>query len=243
MQETIDLIAHRELGRLRRYSRETGQPTTLAGLDLEPMTQFDSIEIDEEHVTIKYNKRIERRYNANEITLKEWTYKYNDDPEFVEALRRVIEVARKHLYDLPENVACPPGCAECCSGYEPFVSRADVQRIADHLNLSYDEVMQEYVVARESADGYNVGWLRKVDANGKYSVDAAHKCVFLMGARSGRYYCGIYPARPHDCAAFTPIRCDDVDTSLPRRTDPKIGPPFRPRHPRRTSRNGKLEPS
>ena len=107
------------------------------------MTNVQNIEIDEEHITIKYNEKIDRRYNANAITHREWVYKYNDDPEMVlAALRTVIELARKHLYDLPENVACPPGCAECCSGYEPFVNNADVQRIADHFGLTYDEVMQ-----------------------------------------------------------------------------------------------------
>jgi Fe-S-cluster containining protein len=240
MQDTIDLIAHRELRNLRSFTRETGQPTTLAGLDLEPMTTVQSIEIDEEHITVQYNKTIERRYNANDITHKEWVYKYNDDPEFVEAVKRVIELSRKHLYDLPENVSCPPGCAECCSGYEPFVSRADVQRIADHLKMSYDDVMSEYVVARESADGFVVGWLKKVDEDGDLSEDAAHKCVFLKGSRSGRYYCGIYEGRPHDCRAFTPVGCQDVDWSLPRHGEYKTGKPFVPKRKRAVpSANGK----
>ena len=154
----------------------------------------------------------ERKYNANQVTRKEWVYKYNDDPEFVAAVKQVVDLARKHLYDLPENVACPPGCAECCSGYEPFVNRDDVQRIADRFEMTYDAVMEQYVVARESADGFAVGWLRKVDDDGAYSDDAQHKCVFLMGSRSGRYYCGIYESRPHDCRAFTPVGCEDVDT-------------------------------
>jgi Fe-S-cluster containining protein len=243
MQETIDLIAHRELRNLQRYSRESGQPTTLAGLDLEPMTNVQSIEIDEEHITIEYNTKTTRRYNANEITKREWVYKYNDDAEFVAAIRGVIELARKHQYDLPENVACPPGCAECCSGYEPFVNKADVQRIADHLGMTYDDVMTEYVVKRDSADGYTVGWLRKVDEKGDYSDDAAHKCVFLMGNRSGRYYCGIYEARPHDCGAFTPIGCDDVDVDLPKSGAYKVGKPFTPRHDRTASARGRLNGS
>ena len=53
--------------------------------------------------------------------------------------RKVIDLARKHLKDMPDNIACPPGCAECCSGYEPFVSRADVQRIADHFGVTYGD--------------------------------------------------------------------------------------------------------
>jgi len=228
MQETIDLIAHRELRNLRKFTRETGQPTTMELLDLEPMTAVQNIEIDEEHVTIKYNEKIERKYNANAMSYREWVYKYNDDPEMVAAVAKVIELARKHLYDLPENVACPPGCAECCGGYEPFVNRADVQRIADHFGRTYDEVMTEYVVPRESADGYNVGWLKKV------SDDIADKCVFLKGGKSGHYYCGIYEARPHDCGAFTPIGCDDVDADLSHRGKYQVGSPFKPkRRPKR----------
>jgi hypothetical protein len=59
-----------------------------------------------------------------------------------------------------------------------------------------------------------------------------------MGPRSGRYYCGIYPARPSDCRDFTPIGCEDVDTALPRETAWKIGAAFQPKR-RSTRRNGR----
>ncbi|HTA38144.1 MAG TPA: YkgJ family cysteine cluster protein [Candidatus Acidoferrales bacterium] len=216
--ETIDLIT------LRSFARRTGQPTHPELLDVRPIEHVNKIEIDEEHLTIEYDEATTRYYNVNEITKREWVYKYNDDPEMVKAIAKVIDLARKHVKEVPENIACPPGCAECCSGYEPFVSRADVTRIAKHLDMSYDEVMKEYIVERHSADGFHVGWVRKV------TEDLADKCVFLMGSRSGRYYCGIYEARPHDCAEFTPIGCDDVDEDLPRKTDWKIGKPFQPKH-------------
>lgn len=224
--ETIDLI------NLRNYSRRTGQSTHPELLDARPLEHVNKIEIDEEHITIEFDEKIERYYNTNEIRRREWVYKYNDNPEFVKAIGKVIDIARKHLKEMPDNVACPPGCAECCSGYEPFVSRADVERIAEHLGMTYADVMSEYIVERPSADGYHVGWVRKV------TDDLADKCVFLMGARSGRYYCGIYEARPHDCGDFTPIGCDDVDEDLPRKTAWKIGPAFQPKR-RGRSRNGK----
>jgi Fe-S-cluster containining protein len=225
--ETIDLT------KLRNFTRRTGQPTHPEMLDARPLEHVNKIEIDEEHVTIEFNEKIERYYNTNEITKREWVYKYNDDPEFVRAIGAVIELARKHLKDLPDNVACPPGCAECCSGYEPFVSKSDVQRIADHLGMTYDDVMREYIVERPSADGFHVGWVRKV------SDDLADNCVFLMGSRSGRYYCGIYEARPHDCGDFTPIGCGDVDESLPRNPSWKIGAPFQPKRRGKRPGNGK----
>jgi len=225
--ETIDLIT------LRNYTRRTGQPTHPELLDSRPLEHVNRIEIDEEHITVEFDEKITRYYNTNEVTRREWVLKYNDDPQLVGAIRRLIELARAHLKEMPENVACPPGCAECCSGYEPFVSRADVQRIADHLGLSYDETMRRYVVERRSADNFHVGYLRKV------TDDVADQCVFLMGARSGRHYCGIYPARPSDCRDFSPIGCDDVDTSLPRKTAWKIGSPFQPKRRGRRGRNGK----
>ncbi len=220
MNEPIDLISHAALKELRSFTRRTGQPTEIGQLDLAPMEHVTNIEITEEHVTITYNEKTTHRYNVNEVSHKEWSYKYNDDPEFVKAIGAVIDLARKHLRDLPDNLACPPGCAECCSGYEPFVSKADVQRIADHFAIPYAEALENYVVQRPSADGYIVGYLRKV------GDDITDKCIFLKGSGSGRYYCGIYTSRPHDCGAFTPIGCDDVDTSL--RYDRKFvpGPPF-----------------
>jgi Fe-S-cluster containining protein len=224
--ETIDLIS------LRDYSRRTGQQTHPELLDARPMEHVTKIEIDEEHVTVEYNEKTTRYYNVNEITKNEWIYKYNDDPEFVAAVAHVIALARKHLKDLPETIACPPGCAECCSGYEPFVSGSDVQRIADHLGMSYDAVIREYVIQRKSADGHYVGWLRKV------TDDVADQCVFLKGDRSGHYYCGIYNARPGDCREFTPIGCQDVDEDLSHKRSFKIGPAFQPKHPRH-KRNGK----
>jgi Fe-S-cluster containining protein len=225
--ETIDLT------KLRNYARRTGQPTHPEMLDARPLEHVNKIEIDEEHVTFEFDERTTRYYNLNEIVHREWTYKYNDDPEFVAAIGKVIDLARKHLKDLPENVACPPGCAQCCSGYEPFVSRSDVERIAKHLHMSYDEVMRRYVNERSSADGFHVGWLRKI------GDDISDQCVFLMGSKSGRHYCGIYEGRPHDCRDFTPIGCNDVDESLPRATSKfKIGPAFMPKR-RGRNPNGK----
>ncbi|MBC5800377.1 MAG: YkgJ family cysteine cluster protein [Candidatus Eremiobacteraeota bacterium] len=225
MHETIDLISHAALRELRAFTSRTRQPTHLELMDVEPIRSVANIEITEEHITLTYNQKTTHRYNANEVTQKEWSYKYNDDPEFVRAIGAVIDLARKHVRDMPDNVACPPGCAECCSGYEPFVNREDVQRIAAHLGISYEDALRSYVVQRESADGYAIGYLKKV------TDDIASRCVFLKGATSGRHYCGIYEARPHDCAAFTPIGCEDVDRSLRHDRSFVPGLPFRPRHP------------
>ncbi len=224
MNDTLDLISHTALRELRSFTRRTGQQAKLENLDLEPMENVQSIDIDEEHITITYNQKTTHRYNANEVTQKEWGYKYNDDPEFVKAIAAVIDLAREHIREMPDNATCPPGCAECCSGYEPFVSRADVQRIADYFEIPYDQAFKEYVVPRLSADGYVVGYLRKV------GNDISDQCVFLRGSGSGKFYCGIYEGRPSDCRAFTPIGCEDVDTAIPRDRKFIPGSPFGPKN-------------
>ncbi|MEO6912614.1 MAG: YkgJ family cysteine cluster protein [Candidatus Baltobacteraceae bacterium] len=215
--QTIDLT------NLRNFTRETGQPTHPELLDTVPMEHVKEIEIDEEHITITYNQKTTHHYNTNEIVQREWIYKYNEDPELVKAIGKVIDLSRRHLKDLPENLACPPGCAECCSGYEPFVSNTDLQRLADHLGMSPKETLDEYIVKRPSADRYHVGWIRKV------TEDITDQCVFLKGSQ-GRYYCGVYEGRPDDCRDFTPIGCQDVNEDLPRDRPLKIGPPFQPKH-------------
>jgi len=220
---TIDLTA------LRKFTLDTGQPTHPEMLDTVPMEHVQDIEIDQEHITITYNQTINHYYNTSENIEREWIYKYNEDPEFVAAVAKVIDLARKHLHDLPENIACPPGCAECCSGYEPFVSRADVERIAAHLHLTPQEVLDEYIVQRKSADGYHLGYIRKV------TDDIADQCVFLKEARPGKFYCGVYEGRPADCRDFSPIGCDDVNKDLPRDKALKIGAPFQPKQ-RKNSR-------
>ena len=215
MHEPIDLIAHAAIAELRRYSRRTGQPTSIELMDVDPLQHVHNIDITEEHVTIQYSHDTKHRYNANEISYKEWSYKYNDDPEFVRAIAAVIGLARKHLLDMPENASCPPGCAQCCSGYEPFVSRADVERMAASFKMTYQETLDRYVVQRESADGFVVGYLRKV------TDDIASQCVFLKGRESGDHYCGIYDARPHDCrpsprsAAATSTRICHAKAPIP----------------------------
>ena len=196
--ETIDLIA------LRSFTRRTGQPTHPELLDVRPIEHVNKIEIDEEHITIEFDEKTDRYYNANEVTKREWVYKYNEDPEFVKAIAKVIDLARKNFKVLPENITCPPGCAECCSGYEPFVTKADVQKLADHLKMSYAAVMKEYIVERVSADGYHVvAWV---------TDDLADK-VFPKGSGSGHYYCGV--TRPPAIAASSLRSAATTSTKTP----------------------------
>jgi hypothetical protein len=213
MQETIDLIGRRELRNLRAYTRETDQPTSLERMDLQPMEHVNNIEIDEEHITIKYNEAVDRRYNTNAHTYREWSYKYNDDPEMVAAIAKVVALSRKHLYDMPENASCPPGCAECCKTYEPFVSGADVERIAQHLGLTYAQVMREYVNERPSADGFVVGWLKKKGSPMSACSSKAVARANTTAASTRAAHTTVAISRQSDAKMSTPRSSARVNTS------------------------------
>ena len=58
VMETIDLT------KLRSFARRTGQPTHPELLDSRPLEHVNKIEIDEEHITIEFDEKTTRYYNA-----------------------------------------------------------------------------------------------------------------------------------------------------------------------------------
>ncbi len=136
--ETIDLIAHAALRELRASPRETGQPTHHRAARTRAVAASQQDRDRPKSTSRSPTTRASTRYyNTERDHAARVVVQVQRRSRVRAAVAGVIELARKHLRDMPENVACPPGCAECCSGYEPFVSREDVQRIAEHFGMTY----------------------------------------------------------------------------------------------------------
>lgn len=73
-------------------------------------------------------------------------------------------------------------CANCCKTMTPTYTKKDVNRIAKHFNMTYDEFYKK--------------WLKK-DSN-KDIVNKSTPCQFLGKDN----LCTIYDIRPADCAEF-----------------------------------------
>jgi hypothetical protein len=230
MQETIDLIAHRELRNLRRFTRETGQPTSLEQLDLEPMTigseHRDRRRTHHDQVQRKHRALLQReRALASRVGVQ--VQRRSRD-----GARRsgVIELARKHLYDLPGNVACPPGCAECCSGYEPFVSKADVQRhrrsLRLHLRRNAERVRGAARIGRRIQ--------RRLSQESRPRTSRA-KCVFLKGrARANTTAACIARGRTTAARSRRSAATTSMTDRLNKRGKYVVGDPFKPKRRKRT---------
>ncbi|MDB5284754.1 MAG: YkgJ family cysteine cluster protein [Bacteroidota bacterium] len=92
-------------------------------------------------------------------------------------LKTAIEVDK----EVWKEVSCT-NCANCCKTMTPTYTKKDVNRIAAHFKMSYDEFYKK--------------WLKK-DSN-KDIVNKTTPCQFLGKDN----LCTIYAIRPVDCAEF-----------------------------------------
>jgi Fe-S-cluster containining protein len=84
-------------------------------------------------------------------------------------------------------------CGNCCTGPPGYVwfNEAEGRAMAAHLGVSEATFYEQY--ARRA----NGKWsLREVKRNGQYD------CVFLQRDGQGKALCGVYPARPKQCATW-----------------------------------------
>jgi len=94
-------------------------------------------------------------------------------------LDRMAEDADRRVW---KEVNCLD-CANCCKTMSPTYTRKDVQRIANHLNMTEKEFRNKWLYKDKSGDWLNV----------------QQPCQFLDPETN---MCGIYEVRPRDCAGF-----------------------------------------
>jgi hypothetical protein len=73
-------------------------------------------------------------------------------------------------------------CANCCKTIGPLLIPSDVDRLARHLKMKYQEFMEKYVVTDEDGD----------------LVFRQHPCPFLQDDN----YCMVYEQRPRACREY-----------------------------------------
>ena len=90
---------------------------------------------------------------------------------------------------------CQPDCGKCCTRHGEYdyvyLERDDVERLADHFNLTVPE--------------FRARWTKKDDGHTVLKMDGP-ACPFLEGTR-----CGVYAARPAQCGTF-PFWPDNMKT-------------------------------
>jgi Fe-S-cluster containining protein len=78
-------------------------------------------------------------------------------------------------------------CANCCKSMTPTFTKADIKRVASHLQIGQQEFIARYL---------------EKDDEGKDWVNRKRPCQFL-GADN---LCTIYEVRPYDCKGFPHLK-------------------------------------
>jgi Fe-S-cluster containining protein len=82
-------------------------------------------------------------------------------------------------------------CGVCCERWQPFVSDAEIERLAAFLTTDAGSLRDSHSTAYPFDD--SVRLLRQVDG----------ACIFLLREPSGRSLCAVHPARPDVCRSWT----------------------------------------
>ncbi len=85
---------------------------------------------------------------------------------------------------ITEQIDCTQ-CGNCCRSLHVYVTSEDVERLADGLHTSVENVKEEYVDLNNP---------KKVGEWGKFK---AHPCAFLKGN-----LCSVYAHRPDSCRTY-----------------------------------------
>ncbi|MHC9540784.1 MAG: YkgJ family cysteine cluster protein [Vulcanimicrobiota bacterium] len=89
-------------------------------------------------------------------------------------------------------------CGACCgSSYDQEITAADIERIADYLEISEKEVWEKYLEPGRRSWNRRDGLIRKHDKAGHEG-----DCVFLEAKGPTESECRIYEARPRMCRDY-----------------------------------------
>ena len=127
-----------------------------------------------EKLVAEWELNAERNYDDTYIFLKRLKGYGNQN--------KIDTIAKeKHDYFF-SKINCTK-CANCCKTQSPYLTKADIKRIADFKNLKPQDIIEQYLKPNE----YDP---RHLEMN-------ALPCPFLEGNK-----CSIYDVRPADCEGY-----------------------------------------
>jgi uncharacterized protein len=102
--------------------------------------------------------------------------------------RELLKLKRSGWYDEGVRFRCiHPECSRCCTGARGpgyvWVSADDMEAMAMHLGISFDEFTRKYI--------------RQVEFSFSLIEKRNHDCVFLQDGK-----CRVYPVRPTQCRTY-----------------------------------------
>lgn len=92
-------------------------------------------------------------------------------------------------------------CGNCCRYYTVHVTPSDIKRLAEHLEMSVEQFVEEYTYSSGLTWNKDDRALKKVSA-GEGDRKA---CVFLRKEEGNhKFYCSVHEVKPDVCRSFKP---------------------------------------
>ena len=121
---------------------------------------------------------------------------YRKKKQLASFLRKISKSKKKGILKITaeidkevwKEVACLD-CANCCTKMTPTYTRKDVNRIASHFRMTYQEFFGKWLTIDENKD----------------IINKSTPCQFLGKDKK----CSIYSIRPDDCAGFPHLNRKD----------------------------------
>ncbi len=99
-----------------------------------------------------------------------------------------IDVVVHELYRKASSEFDCKSCANCCKGISPLLDEEDIERLAQGLGISADQVISDYLVRNDEYEGWSFN---------------RTPCPLLENDQ-----CTCYESRPHDCASYPHLHKD-----------------------------------
>lgn len=88
-------------------------------------------------------------------------------------------------------------CGVCCGSFDLEATSSDIERLADHLKISEEEVREKYLTPGSRSWNRSDGFIRRHE---KELCEG--ECVFLKPMSPTESVCGIYEGRPQICRDY-----------------------------------------
>lgn len=155
-------------------------------------------------LTVSYDETLRATVRVGSSSQDVFVDLYNDD-EVREAVGRLYNVVAARVGAGAKK--CDDCIGTCCTALahdEIELSREDVERLANHLYLHYEDVVAKYLVPTHSL------W-------GEYQFVFAETRLGLACPLldTEKFRCSVYEARPSVCRAFSADACDQQRSRQP----------------------------
>lgn len=170
-----------------------------------------------EHLSL-YPDRAQARWSQGEL-IRQVTVEYRKDEELVSLVRKLVNLLTcsgdpqiwEAIWHIDADCFM---CGECCRCLKVEINPYDIERIADHFQMSEVEIWEKYLFPGIFSWNDEDGIMAKKDGVRLDRNMSSAPCVFLEDRSDKVSLCSIYESRPDVCKYYVAKNKPCIETSV-----------------------------